>query len=162
MPLTAPLDATVVMTAKRAEATMPNRVSLPSKFGPSTPGAWISGLPAASAEWQTTTPTMNRLPIAARIAQPWRGLPTMRPKTLVRAAPMAKIDTIWIRFDKASGFSNGWAELTLKNPPPLVPSILIASCEATGPTAIFCWPLPAWLPAHRRPTLRLAQDRRHT
>ena len=36
------------------------------------------------------------------------------------------------------GFSNGWAELTLKKPPPLVPSFLIASCEATGPIAIFC------------------------
>ena len=33
----------------------------------------------------------------------------------------------------AVGFSNGCDELALKNPPPLVPSILIASCEATGP-----------------------------
>ncbi len=74
----------------------------------------------------------------ARIAQPWRWLPTMRPKTLVSAAPTAKIDTIWIRLEMASGFSNGWAELTLKKPPPLVPSILMASCEATGPTAIVC------------------------
>jgi hypothetical protein len=38
------------------------------------------------------------------------------------------------------GFSNGWAELTLKKPPPLVPSILITSWEATGPTAIVCEP----------------------
>ena len=29
--------------------------------------------------------------MAARIAQPWRSLPTMRPKTLVSAAPRAKI-----------------------------------------------------------------------
>ena len=34
------------------------------------------------------------------------------------------------------GFSNGWAEFALKNPPPLVPSILIASWDATGPWAI--------------------------
>ncbi len=33
------------------------------------------------------------------------------------------------------GFSNGWAALALKKPPPLVPSCLMASCEATGPTA---------------------------
>jgi hypothetical protein len=33
----------------------------------------------------------------------------------------------------ASGFSKGWAALALKKPPPLVPSILIAICEATGP-----------------------------
>ena len=36
------------------------------------------------------------------------------------------------------GFSNGWALLALKNPPPLVPSSLITSCEATGPMAIVC------------------------
>ncbi len=35
----------------------------------------------------------------------------------------------------AEGFSNGWAELALKKPPPLVPSILMANCEATGPMA---------------------------
>ncbi len=29
--------------------------------------------------------------------------------------------------DQALGFSNGWAELALKMPPPLVPSCLIAS-----------------------------------
>ena len=34
---------------------------------------------------------------------------------------------------KALGFSNGWAELALKKPPPLVPSCLIASWLATGP-----------------------------
>ena len=34
------------------------------------------------------------------------------------------------------GFSNGCELLALKNPPPLVPSILMASCEATGPCAI--------------------------
>ena len=63
----------------------------------------------------------------------------MRPKTLVSAAPRAKIETIWTRFDRAVGFSNGWAALALKNPPPLVPSILIATWEATGPTAIVCF-----------------------
>ena len=36
------------------------------------------------------------------------------------------------------GFSNGWALLALKKPPPLVPSSLIASCEATGPSASIC------------------------
>ena len=34
---------------------------------------------------------------------------------------------------KALGFSNGWAELALKKPPPLLPSSLIASWLATGP-----------------------------
>ena len=36
------------------------------------------------------------------------------------------------------GLLNGCAELALKNPPPLVPSCLIASCEASGPPGIAC------------------------
>ena len=37
------------------------------------------------------------------------------------------------RLVNAVGFSNGWAELALTMPPPLVPSSLIASWEAIGP-----------------------------
>ena len=81
---------------------------------------------------------MNSTPIAARIAQPWRWSPTMRPNTLVRPAPIAKIETICTKFESAVGFSNGCAALALKKPPPLVPSILMAICEATGPSAIVC------------------------
>ena len=44
------------------------------------------------------------------------------------------------KFVSADGFSNGIEELTLKKPPPLVPSCLIAICEAAGPTAIPCCP----------------------
>ena len=44
--------------------------------------------------------------------------------------------SISTKFVKPVGFSNGCAELALKKPPPLVPSSLIASCEATGPIAI--------------------------
>src|ERR1019366_5507070 len=75
---------------------------------------------------------MNSTPMIPRIAQPWRWLPTMRPNTLVSAAPSAKIEIIWMKFDSAVGFSNGCAALALKKPPPLVPSILIATCDATG------------------------------
>ncbi len=46
------------------------------------------------------------------------------------------------RLVQALGFSNGWAELALKNPPPLVPSSLIASCDATGPPCTtWCAPV---------------------
>ncbi len=45
------------------------------------------------------------------------------------------------RLVRPVGFSKGWPALALKYPPPLVPSCLIASCEATGPPAIpWCWP----------------------
>ena len=46
--------------------------------------------------------------------------------------------TISIRLLIEEGFSNGWAELALKKPPPLVPSCLMASWLATGPSAIDC------------------------
>ena len=46
--------------------------------------------------------------------------------------------SICTKFESGVGFSYGCAELALKKPPPLVPSILIASCEATGPIAIVC------------------------
>ncbi len=45
-----------------------------------------------------------------------------------------------MKFESWVGFSNGIAELTLKKPPPLVPSCLIATCEATGPRASVWWP----------------------
>ena len=46
---------------------------------------------------------------------------------------------------KLLGFSNGKALLTLKKPPPLVPSNLIASCEATGPKERVCSaPVKVW------------------
>jgi hypothetical protein len=57
----------------------------------------------------------------------------MRPKTLVSAAPMAKIEIICTKFDSAVGFSNGCAALALKKPPPLVPSILIATLRGDRP-----------------------------
>ena len=49
---------------------------------------------------------------------------------------MAKMASIWMKFPTAPGFSNGCAALALKKPPPLVPSILIATWEATGPMAM--------------------------
>ena len=76
--------------------------------------------------------------MAASSAQPWRWSPIMRPNTLVSAAPSTKIDTIWMKLLSAVGFSYGCAALALKKPPPLVPSILIATCEATGPCAMVC------------------------
>ena len=76
--------------------------------------------------------------IAASTAQPWRGSPTMRPNMNTSAAGIRKIDSIWKKLVSADGFSYGWAELALKKPPPLVPSILMASCDATGPIARVC------------------------
>ncbi len=38
------------------------------------------------------------------------------------------------------GFSKGWAELALNQPPPLVPRCLIEASAATGPRVIVCCP----------------------
>ena len=46
--------------------------------------------------------------------------------------------SISTKFVSGVGFSNGWALLALKKPPPLVPSSLIASCDATGPRRRIC------------------------
>ena len=59
----------------------------------------------------------------------------MRPKVDVSAAGIRRMKSISTKFESWVGFSNGNAELTLKKPPPLVPSCLIATCEATGPSA---------------------------
>src|SRR5579871_3415576 len=138
MALTAPQEASVVITANSEDATMPKRTSLPSMLPPVRPKACIMVLPLASAQYVTATPARNSTPITARIAQPWRWLPTMRPNTLVSAAPSAKIEIICTKFDSAVGFSKGCAALALKKPPPLVPSILMAICDATGSTAMVC------------------------
>ena len=53
---------------------------------------------------------------------------------------MTRIDSMATKFVNVLGFSNGIAALTLKKPPPLVPSCLMTSCEATGPSASVCSP----------------------
>ena len=51
---------------------------------------------------------------------------------------MAKMAISWKKLVNGVGFSNGCALFALKNPPPLVPSSLMISCDATGPCAITC------------------------
>src|SRR5579862_9297383 len=76
--------------------------------------------------------------IAPKIAQPCFTLPTILPNVYVSPAPIRKMEMSWRKLQSGVGFSYGCAELALKKPPPLVPSILIASCEATGPWPMLC------------------------
>jgi hypothetical protein len=55
----------------------------------------------------------------------------------VSALGIAKIASIWRKFESGVGFSKGWAALAFMKPPPFVPSILIATWEAIGPCAMF-------------------------
>ena len=66
----------------------------------------------------------------------------MRPNVNVRPAGIAKIASIESRLLSGVGFSNGCAAFAFMKPPPFVPSCLIASCEATGPSAIV-WVVPS-------------------
>ncbi|SLH43406.1 Uncharacterised protein [Mycobacteroides abscessus subsp. abscessus] len=60
----------------------------------------------------------------------------MVPKVRVSATGMSRIARICTTLLSGVGFSNGCAELAASTPPPLVPSSLIASCEATGASAV--------------------------
>src|ERR1017187_10950850 len=51
---------------------------------------------------------------------------------------MMKIKIICRKFENGVGFSKGCAELAWVKPPPLVPIILMASCEASGPCGSVC------------------------
>ncbi len=76
--------------------------------------------------------------IAASSARASRMAPTVRPKATTQAKPSMFMITSSMRLVIELGFSNGWAELALKKPPPLVPSCLIASWSAMGPRAMAC------------------------
>jgi hypothetical protein len=60
----------------------------------------------------------------------------------VSATGIHKMGTIDRRFVSPVGFSNGSAPFALKKPPPLVPSCLTDSCDATGPRGM------TWLNKH--------------
>ena len=75
----------------------------------------------------------------------------MRPYVYVSDAGIASIASISRKFVRPFAFSNGIVELTLKNPPPLVPSSLMISCEATGPQCDSDWTTP-WEASSSAPT----------
>ena len=101
------------------------------------PSAANCGLPRCSAQIAGVDAHQEHaVAIAANSAHPWRRSPAILPNVWVSAAPIAKIASISSRLVSGVGFSYGCAELALKKPPPLVPSSLMISCEATGPCAI--------------------------
>ena len=69
--------------------------------------------------------------MAAKRAQPWRVSRHHFAEGVSEAGGNHE-DEHHLRGNSRSGvgFSKGWAELALKKPPPLVPSILMASCDA--------------------------------
>ena len=90
----------------------------------------------------------RQINIVVKIAMPCFLFFTALPNVKHNAAGISRIEIISMRLVNALGFSNGCAELTPMNPPPLVPDCLIATWLAAGPigtncsvtmlTAIFC------------------------
>ncbi len=96
----------------------------------------VSTRVARSARAQTrATAAARRSPASPRsTAQPWRtSLDHLAEREAQRGAGSAGSPAPRRKFESGVGFSNGCAEFTLKNPPPLVPSCLIAICDAAGP-----------------------------
>ena len=151
MALTAPQLASVVMVANSAESGTPKRVSLPSMLPPDCCAVtcWVTpcsaGFGCDSAQKAVVNPAANKIDMQANTAHPWPREPVIRPSVTVSPAPIQKIRNISMKLLSGVGFSKGCALLALKNPTPLVPSSLIASCEATGPCAMVCTcPCTVW------------------
>src|SRR5580700_3291319 len=96
------------------------------------------GFPADSAYQARNTPARNNTAIVAHTAQPCDWFLVMRPRYHVSPLPMEKMESICRKLESGVGFSNGCAALALVLPPPLVPSILMATCEAIGPWEMTC------------------------
>ena len=144
MELTEPLEAAVVAVAHRAELAMPKRTSLPSMLPPDCSALAVWSTPCLARACAVLLGHARRPPAAARRspssppAAPSPGAcrrPSRRRCSTARPE-ISRIDSSSRKFESGVGFSKGWAELTLKKPPPLVPSCLIAICEAAGPTAM--------------------------
>ena len=146
MQLTEPFDVPVVVAAHSPHDAGPKRTSLPSRLPPtscadepwSTPIAVSSGLPELSATIANSDITSQMPAITASRTRACFLEPTRTPYVTTRAIGMTTIAHVSTKFVNGLGFSNGWAELVLKNPPPFVPSCLMATWLATGPPGIAC------------------------
>ena len=137
---------------------MPKRVSLPSMLPPACIGARPldrrparanAGLPICSTQAHNNT---SGTKITQHRGQDGPALPRVADHHAERVAQRAEITRIASsskKFASGVGFSKGCDELTLKNPPPLVPNCLIAICEAAGPSGNVC---SVTVLARRRPS----------
>src|SRR5580698_6903010 len=125
---TAPVEVTVVDDAKSEQPGGPNLVSTPSYAPCASCGAapavprWASKSeipPTAAAQMMTMTATS---------AYPCLLSPTILPNARGVANGISSSRKISKMSVNPLGFSNGWAELTLNQPQPLLPRSLMTSC----------------------------------
>ena len=141
MELTAPVDVPVVDAANSPDAVGPKRISLPSSSRPTGRRSLLARPDSGEVRIAVESPTTWPAPDAEIHRRTWR----RRSPTLLLVADQPAVGVRQREGDeqqredlaassvKPFGFSNGWAELALYGPPPLVPSSLIASWLAIGP-----------------------------
>ena len=145
MQLTEPLDVPVVEPAHIPHVAGPKRISLPSRLPPDelAGGALVdadggevrvAGALGDHREHRHGQP--DRRPSRRAAPGPASWSRSCTPNVTTRANGMSRIDQFSMKLVMPVGFSNGWAELALKNPPPFVPSCLMAIWLATGPPGI--------------------------
>ena len=141
MALTAPQDRPVVTAAQRADSASPKRTSLPSMLpsAGSMPAACSIGLPAASAavgdrnaRHEQDAHHRRPAPSPAGCRRPCGRRRRRAPTGITRIARPGRSSRA------PSGSRRDGRSSTLKKPPPLVPSCLIATWLATGPSAMVC------------------------
>ena len=125
----------MVSAAHSAEASAPKRTSLPSISAMS--GRWWhecasdhTARPVEAIDISSMLPNTIAVELPAAADQ--------RPTMKTTATGIRMIASVSSRLDNGVGFSSGTALLGPYQPPPLVPSCLIATIGATGPSGIFC------------------------
>ena len=141
--LTEPFEVCVVIDAHSADAVGPKRCSLPSMFGPAVASAVVATLGWASDHTAAPMNTSENAPITPSVSQVSFGRRVNRPIMNTIATGSSKMAIISNRLLSGVGFSSGTALFGPYQPPPLVPSCLIATIAATGPTGIVCSAMPA-------------------
>ncbi|CJQ26748.1 Uncharacterised protein [Streptococcus pneumoniae] len=138
---TAPVSAAVVTVAYSEENTVPNLTSFPSVL-PCTcsiPIPFKAGFPFNSDVVIVINPSKNTMNSETKRMRPCFLFPTIRPYVNGSAVGNNIISIICKILLICPGFSKGCVELAPKNPPPLFPSSLMDTNDATGPRKILCF-----------------------
>jgi hypothetical protein len=137
----------MVPTVISADPDGPKRASLPSMLPPILVplATWETDegsrwLPCSSACMETIVWARKITAITARRASACLRRPIMRPNMTMIANGKTMTSSSSKMFVKPVGFSNGCAPPTPYMLPPLVPSSLMTSMEATGPPGMSCVP----------------------
>ena len=120
-PLTDPLEAFVVATAQFEVAAIPYRTSLSAMLPPLDPSPAVMFTPESRSTCEPccsegraiAIPIANIASIAPKIGSACLRAFTMRPNMNTCAAGISRIASIWRKFVKPVGVSNGTAEFEL-------------------------------------------------